>query len=65
VAGYTLGAAVLDSDGEAVVVAVLTGTRGRRQERRCSTVPVKVSVAMSFVLGDDLRGGGWGEAVAL
>jgi hypothetical protein len=54
--------AVLDLDGEAAVAAVLTDTWGRRQEQRCSTVPVKVLVATSFVLGDDLRGGGRGEA---
>jgi hypothetical protein len=48
------GLAVLDLDGVAAAVAVLTGARGRRQERRCSTVLVKVSAAMSFVLGDDL-----------
>jgi hypothetical protein len=51
-------------DGEAVAAAVLTGARGRRQERWCSTVLVKVSAAMSFVLGDDLGGGGRGEAAA-
>jgi hypothetical protein len=56
---------VLDSDGEAAAAAVLTNAWGRRQERRCSTVPVKVSAATSFVLGDDLRGGGRGEAAAL
>jgi hypothetical protein len=64
VAGYTLGAAVLDSDGEAAVAAVLTDALGRWQERLCSTVLVKVSVATSFVLGDNLRGGGRGEAAA-
>jgi hypothetical protein len=58
----TLGAAVLDLDGEVAVAAALTDSWGRRQEQRCSTVPVKVFVATSFVLGDDLRGGGRGEA---
>jgi hypothetical protein len=55
---------VLDSDGEAAVAAVLTDALGRFQERRCSTVPVKVSAATSFVLGDNLRGGGRGDAAA-
>jgi hypothetical protein len=64
VAGYTFGAAVLDSDGEAAVVTVLTDALGRWQERQCSTVPVKVSAATSFMLGDNLRGGGRGEAAA-
>jgi hypothetical protein len=41
VPGYALGAAVLDSDGEAVVAAVLTGAWGRRQEQRCSTQTVR------------------------
>jgi hypothetical protein len=41
VAGYELKEAVLDSDGEAVVAAVLTGVRGRWQERRCSTQTVR------------------------
>jgi hypothetical protein len=64
VAGYALEAAALNSDGEAVTVVVLTSERDRRKELRCSTVPMKVSAATSFVLGDDLRGGGRGEAAA-
>jgi hypothetical protein len=55
---------VLHSDGEAAAVAVLIGAWGRRQERWCSTVPMKVSVATSVMMGDDLQGGGRGEAAA-
>jgi hypothetical protein len=62
VAGYVLRVVVLNSDGEAAVVAVLIGVWGRRQERWCLTISVKVSAATSFMLGDDLRGGGRGEA---
>jgi hypothetical protein len=37
VAGYTLGVAALDSDGEAVAVAVLIGTAsdGRKERQQC------------------------------
>jgi hypothetical protein len=51
--GGRLHARRLDLDGEATTAEVLTGVWGRRQERRWSTVPVKVSAATSFVLGDD------------
>jgi hypothetical protein len=52
VAGYMLGVAALDSDGEMAATAVLNGVRGKWQERS-TTVGVKGAAATRTFAGEE------------